>query len=160
MIAKDKVVTFHYRLTDTEGVEIDSSEGQEPLTYLHGHGNIVAGLERELEGKTTGDSFDVVVKPVDGYGEYHDELVQTVPASAFEGAEKVEVGMVFTATTDQGPVPVRVVGVEEETVTVDGNHPLAGETLHFTGTVGELRDPSEEEITHGHVHGPGGPDDD
>ncbi len=157
MIKQNSVVTMHYELKDAEGEVLDSSKGQEPLVYLHGAGNIIVGLEEELEGKAVGDNVNAVISPEKAYGLPVEALVQTVPKEAF-GAEidKVEVGMRFQAETEQGPVPVVVTGMDEATVTVDGNHPLAGKELHFDVSIAEIRDASQEEIDHGHVHGPGG----
>jgi len=154
-ITQDKVVLIDYTLKNAEGEVIDSSEGAAPLAYLHGAENIVQGLERELEGKKEGDSLSVVVKPEDGYGVHNEELIGAVPREMFESDMDIEVGMTFQAETDQGVQMVRVVGLSDEEVTVDGNHPLAGETLHFDVTVCEVRDASEEELEHGHVHGEG-----
>ena len=148
---------MHYELKDAEGEVLDSSKGQEPLVYLHGAGNIIPGLEEALVGKAVGDTVDAVVAPEKGYGMPVDALVQTVPKEAFgEEVSKVEVGMRFQAETEQGPVPVVVTAMDEKTVTVDGNHPLAGKELHFNVSIAEIREASAEEIEHGHAHGPGG----
>jgi FKBP-type peptidyl-prolyl cis-trans isomerase SlyD len=155
-IAKDSVVAIDYTLTNSEGEVIDSSEGGEPLHYLHGAGNIIVGLESELEGKSSGDSLSVDVKSELAYGQRVEALVQEVPKEAFGELGELEVGMRFQAETEQGPVPVMVTGLTDETVTVDGNHPLAGQDLHFEVTVKEVREASKEELEHGHVHGPGG----
>ena len=156
-IKENSVVSIHYELKDAEGNQLDSSKGQEPLVYLHGANNIIVGLEKELEGKKTGDELSVVVTPELGYGMPVEALVQQVPTSAFGGEiEKVEVGMRFQAETEQGPVPVMVTAVEGDTVTVDGNHPLAGKELHFEVKVEEVREASAEEIEQGHVHSPDG----
>ena len=155
-ITKDSVASFHYTLKDDDGNTIDSSVGQEPLPYLHGAGNIVPGLERELEGKTTGDKLSVIVKPVDGYGELNDSLVQELPKTMFAGVDDIKAGMDFHAETDNGQQMVTVTKVEGDTVTIDGNHPLAGKNLHFDIEVTEVREASSEELEHGHVHGPGG----
>lgn len=151
-IEQNKVVRFHYTLSDSEGAKIDSSIGAEPLPYLHGANNIVPGLERELLGKDVGDKFNVVVSSAEGYGEYNEQLKQKAPRSMFEGVDKIEVGSQFEATTDQGPISVIVTAVDDKEVTVDGNHPLAGQDLFFDIEVMEVRDASEEEISHGHVH--------
>lgn len=156
MIEENKVVSLNYTVKDDAGQVIDTSEGGDPLTYLHGHKNIIPGLESALVGKQSGEAFDVTVQPAEGYGEYHEEAVQVVPRSAFEGVESIETGMVFTAQTQGGPVQLMVTGVEGDDITVDPNHPLAGKVLHFTGSVVDVRDASEEELSHGHVHGPGG----
>jgi len=156
-ISQDMVVSIHYTLTDKAGETIDSSvEGGEPLAYLHGHGNIVPGLENALTGKTIGDKFDVSVQPADGYGEHYAELVQQVPREAFEGVDHLEPGMQFQADTGMGPRLFTITEVNGDTVTVDGNHPLAGEVLNFAIEVTAVRAASEEELSHGHVHGPGG----
>ena len=156
MIKQNSVVTMHYELKDAQGEILDSSEGQDPLTYLHGAGNIIIGLEEQLAGKATGDNVSAVVSPEKGYGEPVDALIQVVPKEAF-GAEvdSIEVGMRFQAETEQGPVPVVVTAVDDANVTVDGNHPLAGKELHFNVTISDVRDASQEEIDHGHVHGAG-----
>ncbi len=157
MIKQHSVVTIHYELKNSEGEVLDSSKGQDPLVYLHGAGNIIVGLEEQLIGKKVGDVVEAVVSPEKGYGLPVDALIQTVPREAFgDEIEKVEVGMRFQAETEQGPVPVVVTAMDEKTVTVDGNHPLAGQELHFTVSVSEVREASKEEIDHGHVHGPGG----
>lgn len=157
MIKSNSVVTMHYELKDAAGEVLDSSAGQDPLTYLHGAGNIIVGLEEELIGKAVGDKVNAVIAPEKGYGLPVDALVQTVPKEAFgEELDKVEVGMRFQAETEQGQVPVVVTAMDTDTVTVDGNHPLAGKELHFDVSIEEIRDASQEEIDHGHVHGPGG----
>lgn len=151
-ISENKVVTIHYTLTNVDGEVLDSSAGEAPLAYLHGAGNIVAGLEDALEGKVVGDKLDVTVAPEDGYGEKHDEMVQKVPVDNFAGVDKVEVGMQFMAQVPWGEQPVEVIKVEDDGITLDGNHPLAGETLQFAVEVVDIREASEEEIEHGHVH--------
>ncbi len=155
-IAQNSVVAFHYTLTNDTGEVLDSSEGREPLTYLHGAGNIIPGLEKELEGRQTGDSLNAVVAPGEGYGEQQEQLVQEVPRDAFQGVEGIEPGMQFQAQTQGGPLMVTVTKIEGDTVTVDGNHPLAGQTLNFAVEIASVREASEEEIEHGHVHGEGG----
>ncbi len=156
-IAQHKVVTIHYKVCDSESDEvIDSSENAEPMTYLHGAQNIIPGLEQALEGKAVGDELEVVVEAANAYGERSDDRIQQVPMEAFQGMEKVEPGMAVTAQTDQGQINLVITEVNGDMVTVDANHPLAGKSLKFEVTVEEVRDASEEEITHGHVHGPGG----
>ena len=157
MITQHSVVTIHYELKDSEGTVLDSSKGKDPLVYLHGAGNIIVGLEEALIGKKIGDEVSTVVAPEKGYGMPVDALIQTVPREAFgDEIEKVEVGMRFQAETEQGPVPVVVTAMDDNTVTVDGNHPLAGQELHFSVSIAEIRDATQEEIDHGHAHGPGG----
>ncbi|MEZ5506156.1 MAG: peptidylprolyl isomerase [Gammaproteobacteria bacterium] len=146
------VVAIHYTLTNDEGDVLDTSEGREPLRYLQGHGNIIPGLERALEGLVAGDSANVVVEPEEGYGPKQDMLIQAVPREAFDGIDVIEIGMQFQAQTAQGPIPVTVIAVDEETVTLDGNHELAGVRLNFAVQVTEVREASAEEIDHGHVH--------
>lgn len=158
-IAQHKVVTLHYKVTDVDsGDVIDSSENAEPMTYLHGAQNIIPGLEQALEGKDVGDEVEVTVAPEDAYGERSDERIQQVPIEAFKDIEKVEPGMAVTAQTEHGPVNLIVTEVDETTVTVDANHPLAGKSLTFNVKINAVRDASEEEVAHGHVHGPEGHD--
>ena len=156
-IAQDKVVLIHYTLTDDAGKVLDSSSGGDPLAYLHGQGNIIPGLEKALEGKQAGDKLNVRVEPAEGYGVRDDSLVQQVPRRAFGSVSKVEPGMQFHAQSAQGQMRVvTVTHVQGDMVTVDGNHPLAGEVLVFDVEVAEVRDATGEELEHGHVHGPGG----
>ncbi len=154
-IANKTVVTIHYTLTDNDGGVLDSSDGDEPLTYLHGTGSIVTGLEKALDGKTAGDELKVTVAPADGYGERDEEMVQAVPRKNFPAGD-IEVGMSFEAETEDGARVLNVVAVDADSVTVDGNHPLAGVTLNFAVTVVSVREPTHEELHHGHVHGEGG----
>ena len=156
-VAQDKVVLIHYTLKNDEGAVIDSSSGGQPLAYIHGQGNIIPGLEKALEGKTTGDKVNVKVDPAEGYGVRDDSLVQQVPRRAFGGVSNIQPGMQFHAQTSQGHTRVvTVTGIKGDMVTVDGNHPLAGENLNFDVEITEVRDATEEELAHGHVHGPGG----
>jgi FKBP-type peptidyl-prolyl cis-trans isomerase SlyD len=149
------VVSFHYTLTDEQGTVIDKSEDQ-PLVYLHGASNIIPGLENALVGKVVGDKLTVTVQPADGYGEYQPEMVQDVPRNLFQGVDNIEVGMQFQAQADDGMQVVTVKDVTDEVVIVDGNHPLAGQTLNFDVEIVEIRDASAEELQHGHAHGAGG----
>lgn len=155
-VAENTVVVIDYTLKDNDGSVIDSSEGAGPLAYLHGAGNIIPGLEEALVGKEAGDEVQASIEPGKAYGERHEQLKQDVPRELFSGVDKVEVGMQFQSETEQGPVLVTVTDVKEETVTVDGNHPLAGVHLNFDVTIREVREASEEELEHGHVHGEGG----
>ena len=155
-VAKDKIVSIDYTLTDAGGEVIDSSQGQEPLTYLHGAGNIIPGLEQALEGKSPGDQVNTTVPPDQGYGPKNPALVQPVPRAQFPGVTDITVGMQFQAQTNHGPRVVTVVDVNPDTVTVDANHPLAGETLNFDVKVVEVRDATQQELDHRHAHGPGG----
>lgn len=154
-IAQNSVVTIHYTLKDDAGELIDSSREGDPIAYLHGHGNLVPGLERELEGKSTGDTVNVSVTPEQGYGDYDKGLVQQVPRRALQGIPNVKVGMRLQAQTPQGPRAVVVTRLAGDMVTIDGNHPLAGKNLNFDVEVTDVRDATEEELEHGHVHGPG-----
>ena len=155
-IAENKVALIDYTLRDNDGEMIDSSEGAGPLAYLHGAGNIVEGLEEALIGKKAGDKVKASIEPAKAYGERYEDMKQEVPKELFGGVENIEVGMQFQSETDEGPVLVTVMAISEEMVTVDGNHPLAGVHLNFDVTVREVREPTEEELEHGHVHGEGG----
>lgn len=155
-IANDVVASIEYTLTDDQGNIIDSSAGGEPLAYLHGAGNIIPGLENALAGKKVGDTFKVSIAPAEGYGEKNDSLLQVVPREMFQGVEAIEVGMQFHAQTDYGMQVITVAAVEGANITVDGNHPLAGQTLNFDVKVVDVRAASAEELEHGHVHGPDG----
>jgi len=151
-ISNNKVAAIHYTLRDDAGNVLDSSEGRDPLYYLHGKGNLIPGMEEGLEGKTTGDKAKIDVSPEKGYGVRNPQLVQEVPKQAF-GGQQVEVGMQFQ--TNHGEL-ITVTNVGPDTVTVDGNHPLADQNLHFDVEVMDVRDATSEELAHGHVHGPGG----
>ena len=155
-VAKHKVVAIDYTLTNDGGETLDSSDGRDPLMYLHGAGNIIGGLESALEGKMVGEQVQVSIAPADGYGERNESLRQVVSREQFSGIENVAVGMQFRVDTNAGELTVTVVEVSDERVTLDGNHPLAGETLHFDVTVREVRDATEAEVSHGHAHGAGG----
>jgi FKBP-type peptidyl-prolyl cis-trans isomerase SlyD len=155
-IARNKVVSIYYTLRDEHGNVLDSSQGRAPLTYLHGKGNIIPGLEQALSGKATGDKLEVTVAPEQGYGPRDERLVQIVARAKFGEVAGLAPGMQVRANGPKGPRIVTVVSVDRDFVTVDGNHPLAGRTLHFSLEVAEIRKATHEEITHGHVHGPGG----
>lgn len=152
-ISQHTVASIDYKLTDGDGQVLDTSEGREPLTYLHGAGNLIPGLESALEGSAPGENVSVTVDPSEGYGERDENLIQQVPKAAFEGVEQIEPGMRFQATDEHGQGRVvTVTGVQEEEVTVDANHPLAGVPLNFDVSVVEVREASPEEVEHGHVH--------
>src|SRR5258707_9941424 len=155
-ISADKVVLIHYPLKDGAGAVIDSSAGAEPLAYIQGHGNLVAGLEKALEGKQDGDAVAVSVAPADGYGKRDAALIQRVPRRAMQGAGEIKKGMQFQARTDDGMRMFTVTAVVGDMVTLDGNHPLADKTLHFDVQVLNVREATAEELEHGHVHGAGG----
>jgi FKBP-type peptidyl-prolyl cis-trans isomerase SlyD len=154
--APNTVVSIDYTLTDSEGEVLDQSEPGSPLVYLHGADNIIPGLEEALTGKSKGDALKVVVAPEDGYGEYDESLVAEVERDRFPDADKVELGDEFQANTPDGPRMVTVIEIEDDSITIDANHPLAGETLHFDVKIVDIRVATAEEISHGHVHGPGG----
>ncbi len=153
-IAAARVASFHYTLTDDAGQVIDTSTGAQPLAYFHGGGNIVPGLEKALEGKQVGDALKVDVAPEEGYGVRNDSLIQAVPREAFQGVENVEPGMQFQAQTGNGPLLVTVVEVDDAQVKIDGNHPLAGKTLHFAVEITDVRDASDDEKQNGQVAAP------
>ncbi|HET8932303.1 MAG TPA: peptidylprolyl isomerase [Polyangiales bacterium] len=155
-IADEMAVLIHYKVANTEGEVLDSSEGDEPLAYIQGQGNIVPGLEQALLGKKAGDKVQITVAPEEGYGVHEPEKVQTVPRGAFDTETQIEPGMQFQAEGDDGEVIVTVTEVTDEEVTVDANHPLAGQTLHFEVEVVSVRPCTEEELAHGHIHGEGG----
>lgn len=151
-IAKNAVVAIDYTLTDAEGQVLDSSEGRGPLSYLHGAGNIIPGLERALEGKAEGEKVQVEVPPEEGYGQRDDNLIQKVPKKLFAETAEPEPGMQFQAQSPQGTQLLTVVEVEDEQVTVDANHPLAGKKLNFDVAVVNVREATDDELEHGHVH--------
>ncbi|MGB6292957.1 MAG: peptidylprolyl isomerase [Vibrio anguillarum] len=155
-IEKNVVVSLAYQLVLEDGAVVDQSTVDAPLDYLHGHNNLITGLENELEGKVVGDKFTATIAPEEAYGEYNDELVQRVPAEVFQGVDEIEVGMRFLADTDQGQIPVEITEVDGDEVVVDGNHMLAGQTLTFDVEVVAIRAATEEEIQHGHIHQAGG----
>ncbi|MET0288336.1 MAG: peptidylprolyl isomerase [Pseudoxanthomonas sp.] len=150
-IAPGVVATIHYTLTDDDGTVIDQSPPQAPLSYLHGAGNIVPGLEQALAGKRTGDKLTANIAPELGYGPRMDQLVQQVPRAAFPDANALSLGMQFEARTPQGPLVVTVTQIGDADVTVDGNHPLAGQTLNFAVDVADVRTATEQEANEGQV---------
>ncbi|MBX2945936.1 MAG: peptidylprolyl isomerase [Cyclobacteriaceae bacterium] len=154
-IAKNTVVSIHYTLRDDQGNVLDSSEGKDPLFYIQGIGNLIPGMEEGLEGKLKGDKLDIKVAPEKGYGVRNNALIQKVPRTAF-GDQEVRPGMQFQAQTSNGAQVVTVTEVSLDSVTVDGNHPLAGVGLNFAVEVMDVRQATEDELEHGHVHGPGG----
>ncbi len=155
-IAADRIVTIHYTLKDDDGAVLDSSAGADPLTYIQGHGNLVAGLEKALEGRQGGNTLTVVVAPAEGYGTRDQALVRRVPKRTLQGAGDIKKGMQFQARTEDGMRLFTVTAVAGDMVTLDGNHPLADQTLHFDIEVVDVREATAEELEHGHVHGPGG----
>ncbi len=155
-VAANAVVAFDYVLTAPDGKVIDSNEGAGPLAYIHGQGQIIPGLEAALEGRTTGDAFQVTVPPEKAYGVRDSALVQVVSRDMFESVNELEVGMRFRASLEDGEHVFTIVGLDDKQVTIDGNHPLAGTTLKFDVKVVEVRAATAEELDHGHVHGAGG----
>lgn len=155
-IAKNAVVNIHYTLKNDAGKVLDSSAGGDALVYMHGNGNLIPGLEKALEGKSAGDKLNVSIMPAEGYGKRDENLVQSVPRSAFKGIDNLAVGMQFQADSNYGPRTVVVTAIQGDSVTVDGNHPLADQTLNFEVEVTDVRTATAEELAHGHVHGPGG----
>lgn len=151
-----KVASIHYTLKDDAGTVLDSSDGGDPLAYIHGMGNLIPGLETQLLGRSAGERLAVTVPPAEAYGEFDPDQVVEVSRSQFEGVSELAVGMQFTASGPDGHQMVTVTKVENDMVTIDGNHPLAGKTLHFEVTVMEVREATPDELSHGHVHGPGG----
>ena len=155
-IGDQKIVTLHYTLTDNEGKVIDQSEDGS-FAYLHGASNIIPGLENALAGKSAGEELSVSVSPEEAYGVRDDSMLQQVPKNMFEDTEQIVVGTQFHAQGPNGEMlVVTVMEVQDEHVVVDGNHPLAGVDLNFDVKIIDVRDASEEEVEHGHVHGPEG----
>ena len=151
-VQKDTVVSMEYTL-HVDNEEIDSSKGQDPLQFLAGHGNIISGLEREMIGMKVGESKDVVIAPTDGYGEFDEDAFMDVPRGEFPQDMPVEEGLELTVRDDAGQARyARVDTIEGDTVTLNFNHPLAGDELHFNVKVIGLREPTAEELEHGHVH--------
>jgi FKBP-type peptidyl-prolyl cis-trans isomerase SlyD len=155
-ITADRVVLIHYTLKDDKGTVLDSSAGGEPLAYIQGHGNLVPGLEKALEGKQDGNTLQVSIAPADGYGVRNEALIQRVPKRALQGAGEIKKGQQFQAQTDEGMRLFTVKAVVGDMVTLDGNHPLADQTLNFDVEIVSVREASSEELEHGHVHGAGG----
>ena len=155
-IAANTVVSIDYTLRNDAGDVLDQSSPEAPLSYLHGHNNVISGLEHALLGKAKADRLEASIAPAEAYGEYDATLVQAVPRAMFQGVDDIDVGMQFQTQMDGGVQVVTVKEVNDDTVTIDGNHALAGQTLHFDVTVKGVREASQEELDHGHVHGPGG----
>ena len=156
IITKDTAVKFNYILKDDDGKILDQSQEGQPLGYLHGHNNIIPGLEQQLEGKSAGETLTAIVEPADGYGDYQEQAVQHVPRDNFQGVEDIQPGMQFQSEAGGQMMLVTVTAVNEKEVTVDANHPLAGKRLTFDVEIQEVRAATEDEINHGHAHGVGG----
>ena len=155
-IEDKKVVTFHYTLSDAEGEQIESSRDREPTSYLHGSGGIIPGLEKAMAGRAAGDCFEISVGPAEAYGERREDSIQRISAKHFKGTGRLHPGQAVMLHTRQGPLQVTVVKVGRFNVDVDTNHPLAGQSLLFDVEVTDVRDATDEEVSHGHVHGKGG----
>lgn len=156
IIDNNAAVYLNYTLTDKDGNVLDKSPEGQPLAYLHGHQNIIPGLEKQLEGKSAGDKLTAVVEAAEAYGEYQEQAVQAIPREQFQGVDNIEVGMQFQSQAGDQVMLVTVKEVSDDTVTVDGNHPLAGKQLTFDVEITEVRTATDEELTHGHIHGVGG----
>ena len=154
-VTDNMAVSIHYTLTNDDGEVLDSSIGDEALVYLHGGGNIISGLEKALHGKVAGDKFNVRIAPEDAYGELMEDMIQVISRDMFEGIDNIEVGMQFNADVSSGSGVVTVVNIEDDDITIDGNHPLAGLALTFDVEVIDVRAATQEEAAHGHIHGAG-----
>lgn len=153
-ITKDTVVQFHYTLKDADGTVIETSQSTgEPMAYLHGHGNIIPGLEEEMAGKEAGAEFTATVSPEKAYGQRDETAIQRIPVKHLQGAKKWKKGMIAHVETDQGPRQVTVIKVGKFMVDVDANHPFAGKELTFEVKIEDVREATAEEIQHGHAHG-------
>ncbi len=157
-IQDKKVVSFHYTLTNQDGEQMETTRDKEPMTYLHGAQNIIPGLESAMAGKSVGDEFQVTLEPADAYGEKKEANIQRISSKHFRFPKKLKPGQIVGLQTRKGPVQVTIVKVGRFNVDVDSNHPLAGQALTFDVEVSAVSDATEEEIAHGHAHGPGGVD--
>ena len=155
-IANNTAVTIHYTLTNDVGEEIDTTKDGEPMVYLHGCGNIIAGLEKVLHNKNVGDKVKARIEPIDAYGEFNDDMIQVVSREMFDGIDKVEVGMQFHAAVNSGSGIITVIKVDGDDITIDGNHPMAGQALNFDVEIVAVRIATKDELAHGHIHGKGG----
>lgn len=155
-ISKNKVVHIDYTLKDNYGNILDSSRGREPLAYIHGMGNLIPGLETVLEGKSVGDKIKTTVQPEDAYGSRDDKLKQTISLKKFENPDDIKKGIQIQIQSDNGIKLGIVTEVAGDDVTIDMNHPLAGVELNFDVEIKHIRDASQEELSHGHVHGEDG----
>ncbi len=155
-IKDGQVVELSYVLKNTKGEELDSATNDAPLAYLHGSGQIIPGLEDALLGLKVGDKKSVTIAPENAYGIFDPSLKMKIHSSHFPQEQKIQVGMQFVAEIKGGHVPFVIQKIEDDHVFVDGNHPLAGETLHFDVAVVSIREATKDELSHGHAHGPGG----
>jgi FKBP-type peptidyl-prolyl cis-trans isomerase SlyD len=155
-IEDNKVVNFHYTLLNEQGETVESSREREPMSYLHGAGNIIPGLEKGMAGHSVGDRFEVTVQPEEGYGERREANVQRIPLKRLGNIPRPRPGQILGLQTQQGPMQVTVLKVGRFNIDVDANHPLSGQVLKFDVEIMDIRDATEEEVSHGHAHGPGG----
>ena len=153
-ITDNTAVSFHYTLTNNSGEQLDTSVGAEPLLYLHGAGNIIPGLEAALLGKKAGEKLQVSIPPEQAYGLLDENMVQVVSKKMFDGMD-VEIGMQFHADVSYGSGVITITAINGDDVTIDGNHPLAGEHLNFDVEIVDVRPATADEIAHGHIHGAG-----
>lgn len=153
-IEKDMVVSIDYKLTGDDGNLIDASEVGKPLAYLHGHANIIEGLEEALDGKEVGNTVKISIPPEKAYGHPDAELVDLVPKSQFEDPEELEIGGQIIAETEEGQMMFTVLEITDGEVKLDGNHPLAGMTLNFDVEVKEIRKATSKELGQGHADEP------
>jgi FKBP-type peptidyl-prolyl cis-trans isomerase SlyD len=154
-IANNTAVTIHYTLTNDAGEELDSTDGGEPLVYLHGRGNIIAGLEKALHDKNVGDKFNVRIEASDAYGEFSEDMIQVVSREMFDGVDNLDIGMQFHTAVNSGSGIITVMKVDGDDITIDGNHPMAGLALNFAVEIVGVRLATKEENSHGHIHGAG-----
>lgn len=155
-ISKNAVVSIDYTLTDSKGEVLDQSSKGKPLQFIHGLGHLIPGLEKALEGRSAGETLKANIPHADAYGVRDESLMQSLPKDNFEEIPDLKEGMELEAESEDGVRIITVVGVNEDTVVVDGNHPLAGVDLTFDVTIVEVREATADELGHGHVHGPGG----
>lgn len=155
-ISKDKVVQLHYSYKDQEGNQLDSTEAGQPTAYLHGHKNMLEGIESVLEGKSAGEKCSVTLEPADAFGEIREDAEMRISIKHLMGAKKWKAGMVAAVRTEHGLTEVTVIKVGLKMATVDTNHPNAGKTLTFDMDVVSVREATEEKLSHGHAHGDGG----
>lgn len=154
-VVNNTAVSILYTLTNDAGEEIDSTSGGEPMVYLHGSGNIISGLEKALHSKNVGDKFSVRIEAAEAYGEFNDDMIQVISREMFDGIDNLEVGMQFHAAVNSGSSVITVIKVDGDDITIDGNHPMAGQALNFDVEVVAVRLATKEELSHGHIHGEG-----
>ena len=155
-VERGRIVRLHYTLRDETGTTIESSRPDAPLDYLHGSGQLIRGLERQIEGASPGHAATITVAPKDGYGEHDSRGVIRADRSTFPDEMDLSPGVEVQAETPDGPLSFVVVALEGDEVVLDANHPMAGKTLTFDVEILDVRAATPEEIAHGHVHGPGG----